>query len=81
VHPIEDMLSDELCTRFIASNPQAVNRPAATAATGTHRYWTPSGKRMLRQFAEETATIDDVRSLADALRALRSYVGLPPDGV
>lgn len=78
---IEDMLSDELCARFVASRPDAVNRPAVTAATGTHRYWTPSGKWMLRQFAEEQATIDDVRSLADALRSLRSYVGLPPDGV
>lgn len=78
---IEDMLSDELCARFIASRPDAVNRPALTVATGTHRYWTPSGKRMLRQFAEEQATIDDVHPMVDALRSLRSYVGLPPDGV
>lgn len=78
---IEDMLSDKLCARFVASRPDAVNRPASTAATGTHRYWTPSGKRMLRQFAEEQATIDDVHSLVDALRSLRSYVGLRPDGV
>jgi hypothetical protein len=78
---IEDMLSDELCTRFVASRPEAVNRPASTGATGTHRYWTTSGKRMLRQFAEEQATIDDVRSLVDALCSLRSYVGLPPDGI
>lgn len=78
---IEDMLSDELCARFVAARPEAVNRPAATAATGVHRYWTPSGKRMLRQFAAEHATIEDVRLLADALRSLRSYLGLPPDGV
>lgn len=78
---IEDMLSDELCARFVVSRPDAVNRPASTMATGTHRYWTPPGKRMLREFAEKQATIDDVRSLVDALRSLRSYVGLPPDGV
>jgi len=78
---IEDMLSDRLCTRFIAASPEAVGRQAITSGTGTHRHWTPAGKTMLCQFAEQTATIDDVRSLIGALRALRSYVGLPPDGV
>lgn len=78
---IEDMLSDQLCARFVAARPDAVSKPASTAATGTHRYWTPSGKRMLRQFAEEQATIDDVPALVDVLRSLRSYVGLPPEGV
>lgn len=78
---IEDMLSDRLCARFVASRPDAIYRPASTAATGTHRYWTPPGKLMLFQFAEEQATIEDVHSLVDALRSLRSYVGLPPDGV
>jgi hypothetical protein len=78
---IEDLLRDELCSRFLTSKPDAVDRPALTVATGTHRYWTPSGKRMLRQFAEEQATIDDVRALVDALRSLRSYLGLPPEGV
>jgi hypothetical protein len=78
---IEDMLSDELCERFIAARPEAVSRPAVTAATGTHRYWTIAGKRMLREFAERKAPVNDVRCLTDALGALRSYVGLPPDGV
>lgn len=78
---IEDMLSDELCERFIAATPESISRPAATAATGTHRYWTIAGKRMLREFAEQEATVNDVRCLTDALGALRSYVGLQPTGV
>lgn len=78
---IEDMLSDELCARFVTSKADAVDRPASTMATGTHRYWTPSGKRLLRQFAEAQATIDDVHAMVEVLRSLRSYLGLPPEGV
>ncbi len=78
---IEDMLSEGLCNAFAAAKPEAVSRPSTVAGPGAHRYWTIAGKRMLREFAEKTATIDDVRALVDALRALRSYLGLPPDGV
>lgn len=77
---IEDLLSDELCASFIKFMPHAILRPEKTAGSGIHRYWTETGKRELLKFCSVNAKIGDLKSLIGALRALRSYVGLAPDG-
>lgn len=78
---IEDLLSNELCTNFIQSMPHAVQRSAITNGSGMHRFWTEHGKRELLNFASTNAKVSDVTALIDVLRALRSYVRLPPDGI
>lgn len=75
---VEDLLSKDLCDRFIQQMPHSVARPADTVGDGVRRRWTEQDKRRLREFAEESATLGDVLGLVEVLKALRSYLGLSP---
>lgn len=77
---IEDMLSDTLARRFLSGSQNVLARPVDLAVQTLHLPWNVTGKAQLREFAEKTATWNDVERLVNALRALRSYVGLPPEG-
>lgn len=78
---IEDLISNNLCSRFIKEMPLSVKRQATVSGTGSHRYWTDSGKRELLKFVSENAKNEDMGGMIGTLRALRSYLNLPPDGV
>ncbi len=77
---IEDLLPDSLCDQFIKSAPHSICKPPLKTGSGVHRYWTLQGKQGLLRFVSQQATIEDAEGIINALRALRSYVGLPPDG-
>jgi hypothetical protein len=77
---IEDMLSDSLAQRFLSGAQNVLARPINPTVQTLHLPWNVAGKAQLREFAEKTATWNDVERLVNALRALRSYVGLPPEG-
>lgn len=78
---IEDVLDTNLVGRFILSMPNAVYKPDEVAASGVHRHFTEEGKRKLLQFVERNATFQDMATMVEILKALRSYVELPPDGI
>lgn len=77
---IEDLLTDSFCDHFVRAMPQAVARAATSSGGASHRSWTEEGKRELRLSAIRTATLADMQGMVDALRALRTYLGLPVDG-
>lgn len=77
---IEDLLSDAFCETFARTTPLAVARPATSSGGAHHRYWTEQGKRELRLLALRTARLEDMQPMVEVLRALRTYVGLSPDG-
>lgn len=77
---IEDLLADSFCTGFIRGMPHAIARAAVPSGGACHRDWTVDGKRELRLAAIRTGTLADMQGMVDALRALRTYVGLPADG-
>ncbi len=77
---IEDLLSDALSRRFLSGSQNVLARPLDPAIQTLHLPWNLAGKAQLREFAQKTATWNDVEGLVNTLRALRSYVGLPPEG-
>lgn len=78
---IEDLLPIALCERFLAQTPSATSRPPIASGGGTVFSWTSGDKAGLLRFAKAQAKVGDVGALVGVLRALRSYVGLTPDGV
>ena len=78
---IEDLLDTKLIEKFILIMPQAIYKPNSIAASGIHRHWTEDGKRKLLQYTKNHANLEEMKHLVEILKALRSYVELPPDGV
>jgi len=78
---IEDLLPVALCERYLAETPSATSRPPVASGGGKVFSWTPAGKSGLLRFTKAQATAGDVGALVGVLRALRSYVGLTPDGI
>ncbi|AZD30739.1 hypothetical protein [Pseudomonas chlororaphis] len=78
---IEDLLSLAIIKEYQASNPGHLSGNIITLGKGHHAPWTPQGKSGLLKFTRKKAKIDDVELLVDVLKALRSYVGLPPEGI
>ena len=77
---IEDLLSHDILCAFEADYPAAVNRRYEIAGR-THRELTRDGKRQLVRFAQDYATLADVRELIKLLQALRDYCHLQSDHI
>lgn len=78
---IEDLLAPDFCDRYLAMTPSALSRTPTINGQGRHCIWTQAGKVGLLRFAKEHATSADVGALVGVIKALRSYVGLPADGL
>ena len=78
---IEDLLPQALTKRFLEIHPNATSRPTIVQGLGVHYYWTDAGKRDLLRFVKANATAAELAGLIEVLKALRSYVNLPSDGI
>lgn len=77
---IEDLLSEDLLSAFLADYPTALIR-AHTIAGRTHRKFTREGKANLIRFVRDYAELQDVMDLVRLICALRSYLRLRYDYV
>lgn len=78
---IEDLLSLALTKKYQTSNPSHISGSIITSGNGHHAPWTAQGKAGLLRFTRQKACIEDVANLVSVLKALRSYVGLAPEGI
>jgi hypothetical protein len=77
---IEDLLSDDLLREFEHANPGMVTSRRKKAGR-THRELTRDGKWLLREHVQREAMMEDLLDLVRLLCALRSYLGLPFEGM
>lgn len=78
---IEDLVSAKLCEEYVTKFPHHRARAPLVYGSSQHSRWELAGKRGLFEYVEKNATVTDLHRLIDVLRSLRSYVGLPPDGM
>lgn len=72
---LEDLFPPSFLKVFDAENGSAVQRSAAMGDR-THRDLTPDGKARFHRFVKQHALISDLNEVVNAMRAIRSYVGL-----
>jgi len=78
---IEDLLPIDICNEYIKSNPHHLNPTLVLKNGGHHAKWHPERKAGLLRFAETHAVFEDMVNIISVLKALRSYLALPPEGV
>ena len=78
---IEDLLDYELVEGFLKEHPQYESVCRCQRDGGERHYSLAAhAKAPLRRYVRDVAIHNDVRRLIDALRAMRTYLGLSPDG-
>ena len=72
----EDLLSSSLVEAFLSEQPSAL-RSCIKVSGLEHREWTGDGKAKLHRFVSQHAIHEDLATVIDVIRCLRSLLGLP----
>ncbi len=72
----EDILPSSLVEAFVSEQPSAL-RTRIKVSGLEHREWTVDGKAKLHRYVSQYAMHEDLASVIDVIRCLRSLVGLP----
>ena len=72
---IEDLLSKDIAQAFLAERPDAVVRTIEIGGY-VHREFTRDGKAQIHRFVKDHGVHRDLVKAIEALKALRSYLGL-----
>jgi hypothetical protein len=72
---MEDLIPTDVVDAFVAERPNSIIKPIEIGGH-VHREFTRDGKAQLHRFVKDHCVHQDLRSVIDVLRALRSYLGL-----
>lgn len=78
---IEDLIGPGIIECFLEENPGALRKPPTNINNGYHYEWIDSAKPNLYRFTQRYALLDDVTMIVEALKSLRFYLGLHPEGI
>lgn len=78
---LEDLLAPSLIDAFVVDRPEALGRLKVGEGNERHYNLSDGIKGPLWLFTKDYAMLDDVSRLVGCLKAMRFYMGLPPDGV
>jgi hypothetical protein len=74
---IEDLLSADLISAFLAENPGGLRRSVEKSGS-VHYEYTTDGKARLHRFVKDYAVHQDLVGICALVRSLRYYMGLAP---
>ena len=77
---IEDLMSWALLEEFVNEDPRRCRRQPQRQAGGHHLELTPDAKSALYRFVHDHAILRDMERVVEALKSLRFYLGLDPEG-
>ena len=78
---IEDLVSESFLDSFACERPDAFSRARRLESGARHSNFGEQMKGALWIFVKQNAMLADLIQIVDCLRAVRFYVGLPPDGI